>query len=58
MLAVAAAPVGETRSDYASRAILAAAAKDVPGRWPEAGGGPRRRQKPGQPPQGRGESVP
>jgi hypothetical protein len=39
MLTLAAALVGGTKSDYASRAILAAAAKDVPERWPEAGGG-------------------
>ena len=45
-LAVAAAVVGMTKNAYASRAILEAAGRDLPERWPEVGGGPR--PKPGK----------
>jgi hypothetical protein len=47
-LAVAAAMVGETKSTFASRAILEAAGRVLPPGWPELGGGgppgPRRKK--------------
>jgi hypothetical protein len=46
-LAVAAAMAGETKRDFASRAILEAAARVLPEGWPGAGGGagPRPKKK-------------